>query len=78
MSRLISEIAKEIVAAWPKPNYAAIPYLDAMLQIHGDVNTMYYAESGRSIVSYFLCNAGSFRGEDAKRIKAELKKMVEA
>ena len=78
MTRQISEIAKEIVVAWPKPNFAAVPYLEAMLQIHGDVNTMYYAESGRSIVSYFLCNAGTFKGEDAKRIKAELKKMVEA
>lgn len=76
--RTISEIAKEINQVWAKPNYAAVPYLEAMLQIHGGPDTMYYAESGRSIVSYFLCNAGTFRGEDAKRIKAELKKMVEA
>lgn len=76
--RTISEIAKDIQSTWAKPNFGAVPYLEAMLQIHGGPETMYYAESGRSIVSYFLCNAGTFRGEDAKRLKAELKAMVEA
>jgi hypothetical protein len=40
------------------------------------VDDNYILDSGRSIVSYFLANAGSWRGETAKRIKAELKAMV--
>lgn len=75
-TRTISEIAGEILLAWPKVNPAAAPYLDAMLQIHGGPDTKYYAEDGRGIVAYFLSNASTFKGEDAKRIKAELKKMI--
>jgi hypothetical protein len=73
--RTIREIALEVKQLWAKPNYAAGPYLDAMLQLE-TVNDMYYADSARTIVSYFLANAGTFRGDDAKRIKAELKAMV--
>jgi len=40
------------------------------------VNEMYYADSAKSVVLYFLANTGSWRGEVAKRVKAELKAMV--
>lgn len=76
MTRTISAIAQEIKQVWAKPNYAAVPYLDAMLCVEKPTD-MYYADSARNIVLYFLSNASSFRGDDAKRIKAELKKMVE-
>jgi hypothetical protein len=33
-------------------------------------------DTAKSIVLYFLSNASSWRGEKAKSIKAELKKMV--
>jgi hypothetical protein len=33
-------------------------------------------DSALSIVSYFLANASGWRGEDARRIKAELKSMA--
>jgi len=33
-------------------------------------------DSGKSIVSYFLANAGQWRGEVAKEVKAELKRRV--
>jgi len=75
MARTISEIAAEIKRVWAKPNYAAVPYLDAMTQLE-TINDTYYADDARTIVSYFLANAGTFRGDDAKRIKAELKAMV--
>lgn len=75
MARSISTIAQEIKRTWAKPNFAAVPYLDAMAQLE-TVDDSYYADSGRTIVSYFLANAGTFRGDDAKRIKAELKEMV--
>ena len=72
MTRSLSTIAREIYRTWPKVNYAAKPYLDAMATLDS-VNDSYYCDSGKSIVLYFLANAGTWRGEDAKRIKAELK-----
>jgi hypothetical protein len=72
--RPLCEIAREIRKDWKNVNYAAAPYLDAM----GSLNSIqddYYADSGVSVVLYFLSNASSWRGETAKRIKAELKKM---
>lgn len=76
MTRPLYEIADEINAKWgSKVNYAAVPYLDAMREL-GNVNDMYYLDTGKSIVLYFLANATSWRGEDARRIKAELKGMI--
>lgn len=74
--RKINEIAQEIKKVWVKPNFAAVPYLEALLQLEGPKD-MYYADNATSIVLYFLSNAGTFRGEDAKRLKAELKKVIE-
>lgn len=74
-SRSLSEIAKEIRMDWRPPNYAAAPYLDAMRDLNS-INDMYGADSGKTIVAYFLNNASSWRGETAKRVKAELKAML--
>lgn len=68
-------IAREIQASWGKPNYAAIPYLDAMLSL-SDIRESYGYDSADSIVRYFLSNATTWRGEDARRLKAELKGML--
>lgn len=76
MSRPISEIAGEIERTWPKVNYAARPYLDAMHTLNS-IEDDYIHDSGKSIVLYFLSNAGTYRGADARRIKAELKKLCE-
>jgi hypothetical protein len=40
------------------------------------VNDNYGWDSGKMIVLYFLSNASTWRGETAKRIKAELKAMA--
>jgi hypothetical protein len=40
------------------------------------INDNFYADSGRSVVLYFLANANSWRGDTARRIKAELKAML--
>ena len=77
MKRPIYEIAADIERNWAKVNYAARPYLDAMKSIN-DINDMYYADTAKSVVLYFLSNARSFTGEDAKRIKAELKGMAKS
>jgi len=75
VTRSLSVIASEIRKDWKNVNYAAKPYLDAMSSLD-TIDDNYYADSGKSIVSYFLCNASSYRGENAKRIKKELKKMA--
>ena len=73
--RPLYTIAREIRADWKKVSPYAAPYLQAMSYLNS-VDDNYILDSGRSIVSYFLANAGSWRGETAKRIKAELKEMV--
>ena len=71
-NRSIRSIALDICKEWEKVNYAARPYLDAMLQLNS-INDRYYDDSAKSVVLYFLSNASSFRGERAKALKAELK-----
>lgn len=74
--RLICDIAREIRKVWgSKVNYAAKPYLDVMLGLDG-IDSEYGADSARGIVLYFLSNASSFRGPDAKRLKDELKALL--
>lgn len=74
MTRPIFEIAREIEKVWPNVNYAARPYLDAMHNLT-EITDDYGFDSGKSMVLYFLSNAQSFRGDDARRIKAELKSL---
>ena len=70
--RSIRTIAFDIKTEWAKVNYAAKPYLDAMLELDS-INDKYYSDSAKSVVLYFLSNASSFRGERAKALKTELK-----
>lgn len=70
--RSIRSIALDICKEWAKVNYAAKPYLDAMLELDS-INDKYGFDNARSIILYFLSNASSFRGERAKALKAELK-----
>ena len=73
--RPLYTIVREIHNYWKNVSPYAVPYLQAMFCLE-TINDNYGFDSGRSIVSYFLCNAGSWRGETAKRIKAELKTMM--
>ena len=74
-ARPLYEIAKEIKNDWKNVNFAAKPYLDAMASLNS-IEDNYGWDSGKSIVLYFLSNASSWRGETAKRIKAELRAMA--
>jgi hypothetical protein len=74
-NRSLSTIAYEIARHWPKVNYAAVPYLAAMKELDS-VRDNYYYDSGSRVVAGFLSNASTWRGEHAKRIKAELKAML--
>lgn len=74
-TRPLYEIAGEIHRTWPKVYFGAVPYLAAM----GDLDSIrdsYGLDSADDIVRYFLSNATTWRGEDARRIKAELKAML--
>ena len=41
-----------------------------------NVKAFCYQDSGRSVVAYFLANAGTWRGEVARRVKKELNAMI--
>lgn len=73
--RPLYAIARDIRSHWPKINFAAAPYLDAMSDLT-TVSDRYFEDSGDSIVRYFLGNATSWRGDAARRIKAELKDLL--
>jgi hypothetical protein len=73
-NRSIRDIALDIRKDWIKVNYAAKPYLDAMLELNS-INDKYYHDSAKSIILYFLSNASSYRGEKAKLLKKELKEL---
>ncbi len=73
--RNLSDIAREIRADWTNVYFGAVPYLEAMSCIKS-TSDPYYADNGKTIVIYFLANAGTWRGETAKRVKAELKQMA--
>jgi hypothetical protein len=73
--RPLHEIAREIKQTWKKPYFGAIPYLHAMSSLTNVEDSFGY-DSGRSVVNYFLANASTFRGDDAKRIKNELKNLL--
>lgn len=74
--RPICQIAAEIRADWgAKVYFGAKPYLAAMLSLRNATDS-YGMDSAKSIVLYFLANAGTYRGVKAKELKAELKKIA--
>lgn len=75
--RTFQQIAKDIKSTWLNVYFGAVPYLEAMLTLDtSDPNAMYFYDTAGDIVRYFLANAQTFRGADAKRLKAELKSML--
>lgn len=74
MHRPIYMIAEDVRRDWQKVSPYAKPYLDAMTMLN-NIDDKYILDSGKSIVLYFLSNANSWRGENARKIKAELKAM---
>lgn len=77
----IAQIARMIRDDWSLRgkgvNFAAKPYLDAMLSME-TVQSSYGLDTGQSIVVYFLSNASSYRGDLARAVKIELKKRLAA
>lgn len=79
--RTLNAIAQEVLADqtnWGKTSLIyAKPYLNAMLSLQ-TLRDTYGADDARSIVLYFLSNASGWRGETARRVKAELKEMLKS
>lgn len=73
--RSIATIAREIRQDWKKVYFGAVPYLDAMRSLDS-IGDTYGCDSAKEIVIYFLANATTWRGDTAKRIKAELKSLA--
>jgi hypothetical protein len=76
VNRPIFQIAKDIKNEWgSKVYFGAVPYLEAM-QFLSKGNDKYGFDDGYSILRYFLSNASSFRGENAKQLKEEIKNIL--
>ena len=74
-TRPLYEIASEIRKDWKPVYFGAVPYLDAMSTLDS-INDNYMFDSAKSVVIYFLSNATTWRGDTARRVKVELKKMA--
>ena len=74
--RPLYEIGREIKRVWgTKVYFGAVPYLDALCTLQ-DKNSKYGCDSAESIVNYFLGNASTFKGDEARKLKAELKAAI--
>ena len=69
------QIAEIVRKEWPKVNFGAAPYLEAMGGMSSHTEN-YGMDTGKSIIAYFLSNATGWRGDHAKRVKAELKRRL--
>ena len=65
------DLAMLVEQDWKKPSVHAVPYIDAMLTM-ASIDDNYYYDPGYEIVARFLGNAQTWRGETARRVKAEL------
>jgi hypothetical protein len=75
--RTFREIAYEIEKTWPKVWFGAKPYLSALRCLDTtDPQAAYGYDTAKEMALYFLANAATWKGEDARRIKAELKEML--
>lgn len=75
--RTFQQIARDIKSTWLNVYFGAVPYLEALLTLDtSDPNDMYYYDTAGDIARYFLANAQTYRGADARRLKAELKSMI--
>lgn len=75
--RTFQQIARDIKSTWLNVYFGAVPYLEALLTLDTtDSKALYGVETAGDITRYFLANAQTFRGADARRLKAELKSML--
>lgn len=74
--RPLSAIAIDIRETWqPRVHDWAEPYVTAMERLD-TIDDNYFEDDAKDVVLRFLSNASTWRGEDARRIKAELRELV--
>lgn len=79
--RSLRAIAGEIERTWVRKDgtssmyFGAVPYVHAMRGLD-KITDRYGCDSADDIVRYFLANANTYRGETARRVKAELRAML--
>ncbi len=71
----ICEIAEIIREDWHHISYSAAPYLDAMDELY-TLDDVYGYDDAKSIILYFLSNAGHWKGALAREVKAHLRSIV--
>ncbi len=74
-ARPLHIIAREIRGDWANPYFGAVPYIDAMRDLIS-VGDKYGCDTAETIIIYFLSNATAWRGDVARRVKAELKTLI--
>jgi hypothetical protein len=74
-TRPLHKIADEITSRWREPADEARPYIYGLRHL-GTMDDKFGSDDAEDIVLRFLGNARGWRGEDAKRIKAELRAML--
>lgn len=60
--------------AWVNPYFGARPYIEALCWLDG--NGMYGCDDWRMLTLYFLSNARTWKGEEARLVKEEMKRRV--
>ena len=75
--RPIYQVFEEIHRSWARPFFGAVPYIQAGMQLSA-ITDRYGYDSADDVIAYFLANAGTWRGDDARRLKAELRAIAAA
>jgi hypothetical protein len=71
------EVAAAIRADWTTVHPYAEPYVEQLEQVRGGWDgKLRYGTEVRSVGLYLLGNLSRWKGEEARRVKAELKKAV--
>lgn len=76
VARPLNEIAEEIHKLWTTAHRTAVTYIEEMKRVKslGDKRGVL---TGRDICLYFLSYAQPWKGEDARRVKAELRAILD-
>ena len=81
LDRPLNEVAWEIIQDYAHSGktvpFAARPYVGAMRHLDS-LDDVYFQDTADSIVRYALSNLNSWRGDTARRVKAELRAALES
>lgn len=73
----LAQIAMTIRKDWKNIYFGAIPYLEAMASLQS-MKDSYGEDSASTIVTYFLANAQTWRGETARQVKKQLNNLLKS